>query len=136
MTSPVALIFQASSTLTAVAFDVHFIVPMPRSSASTARSCEQVVSFEQDGSPCGLTLTSAATSAESMPSSSGPNVVGASVSAAASSGLPSGAQAFTQAAANCGMTCADAACSSSGSADSPAFGLLSEQPVASRATDR
>src|SRR5919198_5630167 len=122
MTSPVALIFQAFSTLTAVAFDVHFIVPMPRSTASTARSCVHVVSFEQDGLSCGSTLTSAATSAESMLSSRGPNVVGASVSAAASSGLPSGAQALTQAAANCEMTCADAAFSSLGSADSPAFG--------------
>ena len=57
MVSPEALIFQASPVFTAVAVLVHFIVPMPRSSASTARSCVQVLPSLHFGSPCGVTFT-------------------------------------------------------------------------------
>src|SRR6266542_2771666 len=133
MTSPVALIFQVlvplTSTFTAVAVDVHAIGPIPRSWAVTSRFWVQVLSSQHDTSPCGFTATVAATRAESRPSSRGPNVVGASVSAAASSGLPFGAHAFSHAAANLAMTCAAAASLSSGSAGLfPPLDLLSVQP--------
>ena len=59
---------------------------------------------------------------------------GCRVSAAASSGLPSGAHAFTQAAAKFFTTSAEACFSLSGSGLPPLSGLLSEQPaVTSRA---
>ncbi len=80
-------------------------------------------------SPCGTTVTVLATSAVSTSSSRLPNAVGLSVSAAASVGFPSGAQAFTQASANCLTTCAEACFSSFGSAFPPSPDLLSEQPA-------
>ena len=56
MVSPEALIFQASPVFTAVAVLVHFIVPMPRSAASTASSCVQLLPSLQFGSPCGAAV--------------------------------------------------------------------------------
>ena len=130
--SPDALIFQASPVFTAVAVLVHFMVPIPRSTASTARSWVQLLPSEQFGSPCGVTVTDCATSAVSTLSSRGPNVVGASVSAAASSGLPSGAHALTQAAANALTAAAEACFSLFGSGFPSLPDLLSEQPAVTR----
>src|SRR4051812_28551825 len=127
MVSPEALIFQASPVFTAVAVLVHFIVPMPRSCASTARSWVQVLSSLHLGLSCGVTVTVLATSAVSTSSSRLANVVGLSVSAPAASGFPSGAQAVTQASANCLITAPDACCSSL--PDFPPPDLLSEQPA-------